>query len=380
MSIISYNASNNVYDALESELRRRIVSGALRGGQSLYSETQLARNYRISRSSVRIALGNLERDGLVKRVRGSGTFVVPPEERKVDVLSRRTIDKQVLFLSFSSSYSAETYLEHHMHETICNGLSRILQSGGYSLLLSHVGLNDELSISLKGKSIAGIIYSGRPTQEFHHKFLKDYTCVALGAYNPEFRHCTVEVAHVEVSRLAVEYLKKTGCRKIGFVSNECEEYTPKKRFQGFLQAMEELELEVNPKFLIQWQRPRLNGELTLEHGMPDYRGHLKGAFSGRERPDALVCIDDWRALCTMKALEKMGLKVPQDLSLIGSCTAIHSRPERFTSVCVRTEESYAQAARLLLDQLENKDAVNNITIKLHPELIIGYSTGKNKEK
>lgn len=374
MNIVSFNAGNNVYDALESELRRKILNGTLRNGQSLYSESQLARNYRISRSSVRVALGNLERDGLVLRVRGSGTFVTPRMQWKEHCQASRPLGQQILFLSFSSSYSAETYSTHPMHEIICNGLSRILQTGNYALLMSHVGLNDELSISLEDKNIAGIIYSGRVTPEFYRKFLQNYTCIGLGTYNPVTQHCTVEMDHCGISYLAVAHLWETGCRNIGFISNECDETTPKLRYKGFLQAMKELKLKINPNFLIQWQRPRINGELKPEHGIPDYRRYLKPVFERNERPDAFVCIDDWRAFCVQKALNSMGLQVPSDVCLVGSCTTANARQHDFTSVCVRTEELYAQAARLLIDQLEQPESIRNISIKLYPELIIGNST------
>ncbi len=63
------------------EARRNIVgliaSGALRPGQRLGAERDLAVQLRVSRSTLRAALASLERDGLVRRVpgRGGGTFV-----------------------------------------------------------------------------------------------------------------------------------------------------------------------------------------------------------------------------------------------------------------------------------------------------------------
>lgn len=64
------------YQQLADELTRQIQSGALKPRQRLLSEPALAKNYGVSRVTVRGAIGILERRGLVVRRRGVGTFVV----------------------------------------------------------------------------------------------------------------------------------------------------------------------------------------------------------------------------------------------------------------------------------------------------------------
>ena len=56
-------------------LRDQIVSGSLRAGDRLPSEPALAQRHRLSRVTIRRALEGLERDGLIDRVPGAGTFV-----------------------------------------------------------------------------------------------------------------------------------------------------------------------------------------------------------------------------------------------------------------------------------------------------------------
>ncbi|MBI1201207.1 MAG: UTRA domain-containing protein [Rhodopseudomonas sp.] len=64
-------------------LKEKITSGALPVGMRLASEPELAATYRVSRVTVRKALGNLEREGLIRRQPGAGTFVTKGHASKV---------------------------------------------------------------------------------------------------------------------------------------------------------------------------------------------------------------------------------------------------------------------------------------------------------
>jgi len=58
-------------------LRQRIVDGAYEEGDQLRPEDQLAAEFRVSRATVRQAVGELVREDLVARKQGRGTFVLP---------------------------------------------------------------------------------------------------------------------------------------------------------------------------------------------------------------------------------------------------------------------------------------------------------------
>jgi Bacterial regulatory proteins, gntR family len=68
-----------LWQQLAELLRGRIERGELAG--RLEAETALAQRYGVSRDTVRRALADLARDGLIRSTRGRGTFVLPPGER-----------------------------------------------------------------------------------------------------------------------------------------------------------------------------------------------------------------------------------------------------------------------------------------------------------
>ena len=67
------------YKRIQEAILRRIEGGHLRPGDAVDSERELARIHRVSLMTARHALAGLEREGLVERRRGSGTFVAPPK-------------------------------------------------------------------------------------------------------------------------------------------------------------------------------------------------------------------------------------------------------------------------------------------------------------
>jgi len=64
-----------LYYKLQTILRNKILSGELVSGDRLPTEKDLAKEYKVSRATVRQALASLEKDGLIIRRRGKGTFV-----------------------------------------------------------------------------------------------------------------------------------------------------------------------------------------------------------------------------------------------------------------------------------------------------------------
>jgi GntR family transcriptional regulator len=66
------------YQRIQSTIRERIEKGELKAGDAVDSERELARLHKVSLMTARHALAGLQREGLVERRRGSGTFVAPP--------------------------------------------------------------------------------------------------------------------------------------------------------------------------------------------------------------------------------------------------------------------------------------------------------------
>jgi GntR family transcriptional regulator len=66
------------YQKIQGAIRKGIEAGSLRPGDAVSSERELAKIHRVSLMTARHALAGLEREGIVERRRGVGTYVAPP--------------------------------------------------------------------------------------------------------------------------------------------------------------------------------------------------------------------------------------------------------------------------------------------------------------
>lgn len=93
MQSIDRNLPVAAYFQIAHDLQKRIMNGEWNATRRLPSETQLSKEYAVSRMTVRQALAELDKDGLVSRRQGSGTFIEnpPPSQGRVTVTMSSTL-------------------------------------------------------------------------------------------------------------------------------------------------------------------------------------------------------------------------------------------------------------------------------------------------
>ena len=360
---------------LEQELRLRILSGFLPDYHRIHPENVLAARYGISRSSVRKALANLEAEGLLYRRRGSGAFVVPAVERKKETVSEKR-GKVILYLSFSSLYSKETFQEANTFRLVYDGFSKVLTPAGYEFKAAHVGINWQPPAELSDPDVAGIIFEGVVTTEFFDRYLAGRAVIGVNCYNPEFECSWVLEDTRRVAELSVKHLYSQGYRKIAILSDEASSQPIQEALLGYRAGLYQLGLPIRDDFVIYWERDRINGELCNEGIVKEsFKPHLKELFTSDDHPDAIICQDFFRAEQTRIALESFGLSVPQDVALM--CRTARSWRYKhkmiYEGFCARKYDVFAEAAKQIIEEIENRTAVSNRVTYMRPELIKGNS-------
>lgn len=365
--------TNLSYTRLENDLRQDILSNRLTGGEALPTEKELSDQYGISRNTVRHALANLVNEGLLSKVHGSGTFVVPAEERCGGAVKRGR--NQILFLSFSSAMSEYTFRAENTFEPIFTGLNGVLRKRGYNLMLTQVELDWVPPQCLVDGEIAGLVFHGPADIGFWRKYIRPFPHVGIQYHTLALDSNFVALDNHAFSVLSLKYLMQHGHRRIAFLTDEIENQISNERYQGYLQGLRELDLPYEERYQLVWQRPFVNGVLPNCREVPDYSPYLQKAFREGPPPTAVICTDDHRAEFTRQALEKMGLQVPKDVSLTGSFNEPFYHIGNFAGVHAMLDNICSEAAGLLLEQIENPNRKFCKTVLIRPEFMPGDSVG-----
>ena len=107
------------YQNLINYIQEQISDGQLGPGEKVPSENQLSEQFHISRQTVRKAIGTLEEDGLVQRIRGSGTYV--------------SFDRRKNLEQRNSIAVVTTYVDSYIFPRILQGMQNTLFESGFSV-------------------------------------------------------------------------------------------------------------------------------------------------------------------------------------------------------------------------------------------------------
>ena len=357
---------------LERWLRQGIFSNRLRGGDRLLSELQLMRRYHLTRYQVRKSLRKLELEGLLKRSRGSGTYVVPLEDRPVRHSPKQKRTFQILFLYFLNSITEALFHTEALFDPIFSGLSNTLNRAGCKILMSKVGNDMKCPELLMQGKFDGIIFWGAPSPKFYRTYMLKRPCIGINSYAPEFDCAFVEEDYFSMGFQAVDCLYSMGHRNIGYFSDCAQLHQVPDHLRGYLAAMERYHLPVHPNSIVNFQQEQFDRCTSPWPEMPDYSLQLAPILNVHPSVTAIVCIDDARAVVIQNALKKRNIRMPEDISLVGSYSNSQLMGE-YTSLGGCLEQICSIAASQIIDALERKVVIAGKTTLVRPHLTIGNS-------
>lgn len=129
-----------------------INEGALTSGDKLPTERELAETYKVSRQTVRQALEKLEKDGFIRKVQGSGSYIT-------DSASKLKKTMRIAVIT--------TYISTYIFPYILRGIEDVATSVHYSLMLSatnnSIAKEHEILHNFSVNSVDGIIVEGTKT-------------------------------------------------------------------------------------------------------------------------------------------------------------------------------------------------------------------------
>lgn len=363
-------------------LRERIRSGYYQDGEWLPTERDLTEDLRVHRRVVRGALAQLEQEGFILRRPHCRPVVQTPAGQD------RPAQEQPIDTQFPSSKLVALVMWHGgsleeggtAQQRIFWGMNQALGNAGYHAVFLDLGDQVRSEQENAEREEAHLKYV------LNHKFGGAvFYSYAYGRNRDLIREVSRRLPFVLVDRTlagieadfvgvenhaamfdATLHLIANGHRRIAYVTT-AEPINPvQDRLQGYVRAMRET-----------FGQNAYEMVLTLPaHENPTWRLYeTVFALPEDQRPTALLCVNDYIAVGAANRLSNMGLKVPQDVSLIGFDNLVHTLPSGIglTTVAQRFEQIGKSAAELIVRRLEKPNSPT-AHIELAAELIVRDST------
>lgn len=192
-------------------------------------------------------------------------------------------------------------------------LEVLASAAGYSVLLANTHDDPEAEKtqiqSLLGRVPAGIVIAPVSNSLVGERLSKGLVCVTID--RPLAGHSLVSVDNIEGGRMAAEHLLELGHIRIGYIGGPSTIDVSLQRLRGFRE-----EIAMAP------ERFGRDVEFTVVEGQFDYKS---GEEMGRRllsvpveiRPTAIATANDQQAIGLLRCSRDMGIRVPEDLSIVG---------------------------------------------------------------
>jgi len=231
-------------------------------------------------------------------------------------------------------------------------VERASRANGYSVLLCDSEESTEVEAEnvrlMQGRRVDGLVVAPVGGRQDHLAAVRaaGMPLVLIDRVFHDLNVPTIAADNAAGAALAVEHLHAAGHLYIGCVQGLPASSTNAARVKGFKQAMKKRKLDVRAEWIT-------GRDYTLECA----HGEALKLLSARPRPTAIVALGNVIALGVLHAARDLGLRVPQQLSLV----SFDDQPwaewisPPLTTIAQPVEELGAKAMDLFFEQLETKE-------------------------
>jgi DNA-binding LacI/PurR family transcriptional regulator len=311
---LARTASGPKHRLIYGQLRAEIIAGKYGRSGRLPSESQLGERFNVSRPTAARALRDLQEQGLVERLVGSGSYV-----RNLPAALPAVGDRQIGLL-IPGLGTLEFF------EVICGELARMARVHDFNLLWGGSGHAewpsdasvdgaDELCDQFIERRVSGVFFSpvrnANPKKAAGLRLAERLRQAGIAVvlldrdvtpFHERSDFDLVGVDNFAGGYLLAQHLYKLGCRRMAFVARPFYAPTVGLRIAGAQVALLEQGQRVAQDF--------------VRVGEPDDPKFVR-SLTAKRGIDSLICANDQVAAVLMRSLDEAGVRVPHDVRVVG---------------------------------------------------------------
>lgn len=240
---------------------------------------------------------------------------------------------------------------HYFFSTVIHGIEDVAYNSGYNVMVCESNETYEREVknvdTLLSSRVDGILISvSKRTKKSGHFQKIQEAGVPIVFFDRVSRDIDTDqvVVDDEVGAfMAVDHLLSSGCRRIAMLGSEEHLFIGEKRKLGYLRAHREMGLAPDPELMVLCD----TGEMA-EQIVP-------GMLKLPDPPDAFFAVNDLTAATAMRIVKDAGLKVPEDISIVGFT---NGQISRLTDPALSSVEQFGyeigkKAVQMLIRRLES---------------------------
>lgn len=326
-------------------IKERLKNGELKPGDKIESEYKLCRQFQVSRQTVRHAIAVLEEEGIIKRFRGSGTYISDADQ----ITPKKEKTMQIAVMT--------TYMQEYIFSSILRELESQFSNAEYSLQISVTNnsvekerfiLNNILNKNTVDGLIAETTKSGLPNPniDLYAKLMeRGIPVLFINSCYPQLEAPHVSLNDKMAGKQVTNYLLQCGHQKIAAIFKG-DDGQGHQRYAGYLESLMEAGIRIHDRQIV-WTDSEILSDFEQNENWILHR--LQGCT-------ACVCYNDEVANKLVSVCRKNEIRVPEDLSVI---SIDNSDIAGFCEVPLTSADNPVQdlariAAQQMLDMIEGK--------------------------
>lgn len=262
----------------------------------------------------------------------------------------------------------------HFYSSIISGIEEVAKLHGYFIVIasSNESMKKEIeSVEnlLKSRVEGFIVCLSQETNRFEHfeKLISnEIPLVFFDRICESLEVPSVIADGIDATKKITRHFYENGCTRIAYISGPEHLNISKNRKEGYLEGLKECGLKFDSRYFVECN-------LSTE----DASRATQQLLHNSELPDAIFGLNDTIAFAAMKEIKKQGLKIPDDIALVGFTDEFHSTvvDPTLTSLTHPTLEMGGEAAKLFFQIIKNEKKFNK-QIVLKTELVVRESSTK----
>jgi DNA-binding LacI/PurR family transcriptional regulator len=258
---------------------------------------------------------------------------------------------------------------------VVRGIEDAANEHNYCILLANSNADAEREMkvvrTLEERRVEGIVVTSSRLGSVYATALSE-TRVPIVLLNnqhaSEFLH-SVMIANVEASREAVRHLVALDHKRIAYIGDRYGCQSDSERFAGYRAALDEADIAFRPEYVVHGDGKPDGGEAAINT-----------LLDLSDPPSAVFCYNDMTALGALRTTRARGLRVPDNLSLVGFDDLFISQytDPPLTTIRQPMDDMGRKAVETLLTLFRGSTSVDSIQVC--GELVVRQSTAAFKEK